>query len=216
MKKVLILDICDTLYYSNTTFDFFGYLNEEKIKIILKLKNYKIVKIINLICLKILQRDLVKEICVYYILKGKSLKDIDKEVSKFYRKVLKLKEKKIILKTVEKYQKLNFEVIIVSGTLEPIAKKIAKELGIERYFGSKLEVKKDKYTGRIVIDMYIHKEQVIRNILKENKKLYLLTDNITDYNLIKYMERSFIVLNKKNMSFWKKNKTKKIKLIEVN
>lgn len=217
MKKVLILDICDTLYYSNTTFDFFQYLSEEKMKIILKLKSYKIIKIINLICLKFLKRDLFKEICVYYLIKGKNLKEIEEKVYEFYEKILKEKEKKKIIKMVKEYQKLNFEIIIISGTLEPIAKKIAKELKIKNYFGTQLKVKNNKYTGQILVDMYLSKEKIIKILLNEDKmrkKLYLLTDNITDYKLIKYMEKVFIVLNKKNLSFWEKNKNKKITLIE--
>lgn len=217
MKKLLILDICDTLYTSNTTFDFLKFFsrNNKLLSNLLNLRKNIFLRILNKLSLKILKKDLIKILYIYY-LRGKSEKEIKMLTLEFYEKILQNKFKIEVLKKLDNYKKEEFEIIIVSGTLDFIADLIAEKLNIDNYFATKLEIKNDLFTGKIQKDLLLEKEIIIKKILDKNKyeEIHLMTDNITDYNLVKYAKKAIIVLNDKNSCFWKKNIKNNIEFLE--
>ncbi|MGL4934737.1 MAG: HAD-IB family phosphatase [Cetobacterium sp.] len=218
MNKILIVDICDTLYNSNTTFDFlnFYYSDNPNYKRLNKLRKNIFVKGFNKVFYKVLKKDLVRIIFTFF-LKNEKVKDIEIAVENFYNNFLKSREKEISLNLLKKYKLEGYDLVIISGTYQFIAKKIGKKLKITKVYGTLLEEKKGKYSGRLKLDMLIYKEKIIREILNENSNsiLHLLTDNITDYNLVKYTEKANIVITDYNKNFWiSKKEVKKIYFLQ--
>lgn len=211
MKKIIFLDICGTLYDSNTTFDFLKLYFQEnsKYKKYMYVKNILIVRIMNKIIYKIKKRDFLREIATYF-LKNKSDTELEKFSEEFYNKFLLNKKKQKVISLLEKLRKNNYEVILLSGTYDFIAKKIAEKIGAQSYYGTELEKKENFYTGKIKKDLLISKEKIVEKIKLNNieNNFILITDNKTDVNLIKYMEKSFIIITKENKKFWLKYKNK--------
>lgn len=209
MKKIIFLDICGTLYNSNTTFDFLNFYKNKNLKyrIYKCIKNILIVKIINKIIYKLKKRDYLREIATYF-LKNESEINLEIHTEKFYNSFLLDRKKEKIILLLEKLKKDNYEIILLSGTYDFIAKKIAEKIGAQLYYGTKLEKKENFYTGKIKMDLLISKEKVVKQIkLNEvDNNFILITDNKTDANLIKYMKKSFIVITKENKRFWLKYK----------
>ena len=78
MDKILVVDLCNTLYKSNTTQDFFSYIfkTDEKYKSI-KRKNSNIgFKVINKLSNKILKYDMSRAL-ITQMLKGKTSIEIE-------------------------------------------------------------------------------------------------------------------------------------------
>lgn len=220
MKKLLILDICDTLYSSNTTFDFLDFFSKENklLKNLLKLRKNILFRILNKFFLKTLNKDIIKIFYIYY-LKNKTKEEINEITLKFYNTVLKKKYKTRAFEKLKEYQNDRlYKIVIISGTLDFIAEVIAKQLNINSYFGTKLEIKNNLYTGKIEKDLFLEKEAILQKILNKNSytEVDLMTDNITDYDLVKYTKKSIIVLNRKNTKFWKKRLEKNIIFLEEN
>lgn len=217
MNKILIIDICDTIYDSNTTFDFLDYYfkNDKRYIFLLKLKKIKIFRILNSILLKVIKKDFLRIIFTYILLKKEEVSKINYEMEKFYNEFLKKRIKKESLKIIKTFKKNNEKLIIISGTYDFIAKKIAEKLDIEDYFGTVLEIKYKRYTGKILKDLFLKKENILKKIILKNKEynLYLLTDNKTDYILTKYMIKSFIMITPKNKKFWNKYKNEKMSFL---
>lgn len=218
MKKILIIDICDTLYNSNTTFDFlnFYYFDNPNYKSLNKLRKNIFIKGFNKVFYKILKKDLVR-IIFTLLLKNEKVKDIEIAAENFYNNFLKSREKELSLNLLKKYKLEGYDLVIISGTYEFIAKKIGEKLKVTKVYGTLLEEKKGKYSGRLKLDMLIHKKKIVHEILNENSDsvLHLLTDNITDYNLVKCAEKANIVITDYNKKFWmSKKEIKKIDFLQ--
>lgn len=208
-KKILILDICGTIYDSNTTFDFLDYYfslkKNNKYRILLILKKIYFIRKLNGIIYKLFNKDFLR-IYGTSLLKNSEVEEVRKKTEIFCKEILENKKKKKIIEIIEKLKKNNYTIIIVSGTYDFIASAIADTLKIEFFYGSVLAKRDGYYLGKIEKDILLKKEEIVRKKKEENKEseLYLLTDNITDSNLLSYMKYSYIVINPKNKKFWNK------------
>jgi HAD superfamily hydrolase (TIGR01490 family) len=74
---------------------------------------------------------------------------------------------------IKRLKKENYFLIAISGSPVFSVEEFAKKWGFDRYFGSVYEVKKGKFTGKILNDPAWLKHEVLSNFLKENKKFGL-------------------------------------------
>lgn len=198
MKEV-IFDVCWTMYKSNTTFDYirFVYQAKKNKSFRLIILNFKITKLLILFLGKIVGRDIYRELFVG-LLRGFSRKDLNILSEKFYLEFL---EEKKIGYTFDLFNKIDpKEIILCSASLDVVVAQIANELKVD-FFASELEFKKEVCTGRIIKDLLGKKDSIL-----ENKKIELvITDNLSDLNLVKKSSKSIILSLPKNINFWKRN-----------
>ena len=207
-KKIVVVDICYTLFKSNTTFDFFKYCaNTAKfsitkkvfLKILLSKSSpvYWTVAVIE----KLIKKDLFKYFTVK-LLAGKYVNDVDTWAEKFYFDFLKSREIDITMRIVKDFDA--FEVILISATLTPIAKAIAKNMEIETFLSTQLEVINGRYTGKIIGELSGKKLEALYAFKKEKVLIdVMMTDNLTDRQIMEAADCKYAVChNKEQEKFW--------------
>ena len=214
--KIAIIDVCDTLFYSNTTFDFlhFRFKDDKKYKKLISIKKNILYRLVNKIFFKCFHIDLTK-IMFTKLLKDMPLHSIENDLESFYQEFLVKRKIEKTHKILKKYQKNGYHIILLSASYDFIVKKIAKEIGVNEYIATSLMSKKKNYTGKIKEDIL---QKKLKKFLEKNyeyDELVVMTDNITDFNLTKISNVSHVVINNKNKNFWLKNNSSKFKMIEV-
>ena len=202
-KESFIFDVCDTLFNSNTTFDFlsyyfkqYGYLSKFfKLKLITA--KYSPVHLLLKVLSKIYNRDYYK-ITGVYLLKNHSCKEVEIGASKFIKEILLDKRIESTFKLLEE----NLESsILLSSSIEPVIKMIAKKLQIKKYFATTIGTSNGSYTGHIIQEIRGIKEIMVKEEL--NSKCTVITDNKSDYNLLSYASKRIIVIsNSHEKDYW--------------
>ena len=215
MEKILAVDLCDTLYKSNTTQDFFNYVfAKDDLYKKLKRKNSSFsFKVVNKLSNKILKKD-KSRILMTKVLKGKSLEEIDSLVDNFITDYLEPLKIEKVHKIINDYKMQGYKVIIISASYDFIAKRIVKKLGFDGYITSEAEVLENKYTGEVSRDILYTKFNVFKNKYTVNDNLVMITDNTTDYGFVKQTKKSYIVINNRNKDFWNQHKEEKFIFVE--
>lgn len=203
-----IFDICGTLYDSNTTMDFCEYRVSGKNKIILKLSKTILAKVINKISVKLFAYDIIRILHIK-TLKGLKATEIESDANNFVDNYLENKKIKEVYEILKFHDKEN--IILVSATIEPVAKAIAKKLGNLNYRATTLEYQEDRCLGKIKDDLLGKKQHYFKN--KEIE--FIITDNKSDLDLCKMAKEVVIVSKKKNLNFWQSKDLKIQKIIEV-
>lgn len=203
-----IFDICGTLYDSNTTMDFCEYRVSGKNKTILKLSKTILAKVINKISVKLFAYDIIR---ILHIKTLKGLKDteIEKDADDFVDTYLENKKIEEVHEILKNYNKE--DITLVSATIEPVAKAIAKKLGSLNYLATTLEYHEDKCLGKIKDDLLGNKQHCFKNQEIE----FIITDNKSDLDLCKMAKEVVIVSKRKNLVFWQNQDLKLQKIIEV-
>lgn len=200
MKKIAILDICGTIYDSNTTFDFFESIASSKIeKKLLKIRENRIIMLLNLFLFKLTHADLYRKICIRFFLTGKSIDNIEMAVSKFHDEVLayrKISETSKIIQSLS----CDYDFIICSASIDPVVRIIAKNIGCNDYFATQISRNEDCYTGMIESDLLGKKYQCLNN----SGIVYdlVITDNKSDLDIIKNSNKSIIISKNKDLKYW--------------
>ena len=215
MDKILVVDLCNTLYKSNTTQDFFSYVFkvDEKYKTI-KRKNSNIgFKVMNKLSNKILKYDMSRAL-ITKILKSKTSVEIENLVSNFIDEFLEKKKIEKVHQLISDYKNQGYKVIIMSASYGFIVKEIAKNLDIDGYISSEAEVINGIFTGKVSSDILYTKFRVFKKKYLNYEDLVMITDNETDYDFAKQTKKSYIVINNHNKKFWEKKKEDKFIFME--
>ncbi|WP_297521426.1 haloacid dehalogenase-like hydrolase [uncultured Clostridium sp.] len=215
MDKILAVDLCNTLYKSNTTQDFFSYVfAKDDVYKKLKRKNSNFgFKVVNKLSNKIFKYDMSRAL-ITKILKGKSSKEIDNLVDGFIDDFLEERKISEVHKIITEYKENSYKVVIISASYGFIAKRIVERLGINAYISSEAEVLDGIYTGRVSKDILYTKFNEFSSLYATYEDLVMITDNITDYEFVKKTKNSYIVINKENKAFWSGKKEEKFIFVE--
>ncbi len=185
LQKVLLTDICWTLFYSNTTMDFLDFVVKDASYLRLrKLFKKPFMRYANLLCFKMFGVDLLRKKCVSY-LKGMSKKELEQKAELFYQEYLNGRKIEPVWKILN-----NKDIVLVSATLDVVAQTVAKHLGAKASFASTLKYVDDICTGEIEQDMLQSKG----NVLGTYKNFDIVTDNLTDIQLVRKAREKYIVL----------------------
>lgn len=201
MRNV-ILDICDTLYYSNTTFDFLSYLdtkNNNKNSTLLSLRKVKLIMHLNAVIFKLFHIDLYRKICILYTLKGKDVLYINNLCNEFVDEYLSKKQIYPTFEIIKKYHSKS-NIIICSASINPIVASVAKHIHCNTYFSTELEIKNNTYTGKVTNDILGKKHKALLDL---NYDL-VITDNKSDIDIIKKAKNVILISFERNIDFWKK------------
>jgi Phosphoserine phosphatase len=208
-QDLIVADICNTLYDSNTTFDFVRYcLDTGRLK---KSLLHKISGARNaplfwplLVLQKLTGKDYHKQIAVS-LFKGKKVEEVEEWTKSFYDNFL---SKKIIPQTNELLKSFGKEqIVLASSTIEPVARIIASRLGLQNYVATALEVSSGRYTGKILSELSGRKLEALKEkFMKDGRKLaVVISDNFSDKDLMLSSEKKYAVCyNEKQATFWKK------------
>lgn len=195
IKKINVIDVCWTMYRSNTTFDFIKFVISHKgMTLWNKILNLYIIKLIFVFLGRLFNKDIYRYAYIYQ-LKGMDKNDLDNYAKIFYESVLS--EKKIDF-TFERMKKLEGESILCSASLDIIVKCISEDIGIP-YRSSILGFDNGVCTGLLSDDLLAKKQDLFFG----EKIVSVITDNLSDYELLKMAEKKIILSNRKNIVFWK-------------
>lgn len=204
-RKLYIFDLCNTLYDSNTTFDFIYYfLKSDKNyvfrKIIFSLIVSRSTPIFYLLVVfnKIFQRDFHRVFAI------KLLVEVEKNVlyqsADLYVKNELIKHENIevieLFKIVSKEKES--DVKIVSSSIDPIVSCVAKYLNVN-FICSELSYKNGVCQGKFSNDISGEKEKYLDINTKDvNENLTVISDNFSDKELLKLAAFPIVVINKPN------------------
>ncbi|MBB1279842.1 haloacid dehalogenase-like hydrolase [Pseudoalteromonas sp. SR41-1] len=205
MNRTIIFDVCGTLFFSNTTFDFVKYYHMHKKN---KLKSFFIKRLTGNLG-KVMHRFLNISIrkLIISTLKGELVSDVEYLAAEFVRSNLENKKIESIFNEFTQLKKNN-NVVLVSASIEPVIKSIAELYGV--YFQcSELEIKNEKYTG------------IISKDLKGNKHLYIdsasafYSDNLDDLACSFMVENFYFIRHKMSNRYKAFDYSENVEVINV-
>lgn len=200
----ILIDICGTLFRSNTTFDFldFWFKKESWYQKMKRLRRYKVVGFANSIFFRLFHVDIMRNYAISH-LKGYSKTDLQKMSTRFYVDYLSTVINNDVVGIIEEKRKNGYELIAVSATLDCIADEICQKLNIPKHFSSTLDFNRDgKCTGRLKKDWLACK---LVNLQEEGLNPpydFVITDNFSDIDIIKNSNFSYLIQYAKCRKKW--------------
>lgn len=201
-KSIVLVDICGTLYDSNTTFDFLDFsIKNKKYAYFRKLSKSFFWKLFNKISFRLLHIDITRTIAVRF-LKGISTEKLALKMEIFYNERLFLLKQNEVFDIVNKYISEGKRVVLVSATLDFISRKISDEMNIKEFYSTTLNYHDGICQGSIKNDLLSNKLKFLKLQGISNDLNVSITDNFSDMDLLKASERSIIISKKNNKSRW--------------
>lgn len=195
MKKN-ICDVCWTLYRSNTTFDFIDYFYKDKPFNLKKyILDFFVIKFFILSLGKVVGKDIYRYLYIS-LLNGVSRKELLFFSKKFYSDFLITKKINFTFEMIETISQ-DSEIILCSASLDIIVYEISKRLNV-KFIATQLVFEDDICTGKIESDLLGNKN----NLFLNNEIDTVITDNLSDYKLVKLAKKSVILSTQKNVRFW--------------
>lgn len=193
-NDIFLIDICGTVFRSNTTFDFirFYYSETRWYKVMSFVRNTKIIGFVNSLVFEMLHVDIIRKFAICH-LKGLKREDIADMAEKFYEVYLKDKINHNVVKIIEEQRSKGLMLVIVSATLDCISSVVAKKLNIDIQFSSQLAYDNNICQGFLQTDLLGSKLMV----LKENGFIPpyygIITDNYSDIDVIQCSDLAFLI-----------------------
>lgn len=203
-EKIVLIDICGTLYDSNTTMDFLDYVfgKQRKYRRYRTMASWLPMRILNKCSLSLSFKDPIRAYGIRF-LKGLSKDEIQSLVEKFYTDYLQDRCEKPIVDLLDQYRHSPYRLIIVSATLDCIAHKIAKSLNIPTVLSSVMEYDPvGRYTGRITVDLLSAKQKALQQHGIYPPFGLTISDNLSDVALMQQSEKNVIVCWKRKKRKW--------------
>lgn len=208
-KKLAVFDVCETLYYSNTTHDFIAfvvvqteYSSFARLMFLLlfgKLSPFRYA----LIGFSIFTGwDFSRSIALRF-LRGLSPSEMDNFADKFVTSFLvnaEITETQNLLKELRAAGSL---VVLCSSSIKPVVDAIGRKLGDIDVIGSKLEFEGGVFSGRIVDDTTGRKIDHLRRSYPNAEIEWAVSDNVSDKDLLLAAEHPVAVVhNYRKLAFW--------------
>jgi phosphoserine phosphatase len=209
LKKIIVADICNTLFDSNTTFDFVRYcVYSRRLRFNRSLYNAIFSKNSPLfIAIALLQKfsrkDLHKKIAVS-LFKNRSPEEVRRWASSFLKEYLQGREIDESLACLQEYRPE--DIILVSSTIYPVAEIIADYLKINQFIATELEVVDFKYTGKIKQEISGAKLSALSKKFdtKDFEIEMVITDNFSDKELMnKSKKKMAVCYDGRQEKFWR-------------
>lgn len=211
MKNKIVCDVCWTMYKSNTTFDFIDFVMEKEVKHKLKffLIRLSFLKIFMILLGRVFNFDIYR---YFYIslLEGFGRKELEEYVDLFLYNFLNNKKISFTFELLNDFDKNREDIVLCSASLDIVVSKISAQYGYQ-YFSSELEFVDGICTGKLKRDLLADKHSLFENDTVD----CVVTDNLSDYELVKISRISKILSTKKNMNFWLKRNIKVDYVLEV-
>lgn len=201
MKQLAIVDICGTLFQSNTTFDFIDFVEHDNLRyqIFKTIINFLPIKVLNRLIYWVFKVDLHRKLTIYF-LKGKSKITLNILSQKFYEEYL---SNKINWGVINRLKELDLNIILASATLEPLAKVISEKMHIQDYFASSLSYDQNEiFKGDLSNDLLGTKLEEIKKHGYHTPFSFVVSNDFTDLPLFTNSENKIIIATKRNYKKW--------------
>ena len=141
---IILIDICGTLFRSNTTFDFLDFWFKEDLwyRGMRWVRRHKVFGFTNSICFRFFHVDLLRRYAISH-LRGYSKSELRKMSAQFYKDNLSAVINDDVIKIIEEKRKQGCELMAVSATLDCMEEEICQRLNIPKRFSSMLEYDKE-------------------------------------------------------------------------
>lgn len=206
-RQLIIFDVCDTLYYSNTTFDFLNFFaKKQNINTVLLRQIQSKKSPINWVAFlltKIFKHDFYR-IWATKTLKNYSSQIIQQQAQLFVETYLCDKKIEPIFTILNEKRNLGAKIVLASSSLSPVVEAIANKLDVD-FFASELAFSADdKCNGKLKMEVTGQKLLFFDKIIKTDfESVTVVTDNFSDYTLAKWADKCYIVVyNENDKMFW--------------
>lgn len=202
---IAVIDICGTLYASNTTMDFldWAFSSSKRYQLYRKISKTLCVRAVNKLLLQVFSFDLIRCWGISFLC-GKTKVEIKAMVDDFYSSFLIFRMQSEPIKIVESYREKGCRLVLVSATLDCIAYKVAEELHILEYLSSELYYDKGLCLGKLSTDLLHNKRKALEkcNYLPPYK--ITISDNLSDSDLMSQSGTNYIVSTYEKKDKWLK------------
>lgn len=199
----IVIDICGTLYHSNTTFDFlyWKFKGNNRYEFFFSLYHSLPWRVLSKILWEMFHYDLTRVLAVRF-LKGISKDQLMLDAEIFYRNFLQKHKNQEVFDTLNELRKsADNKLTLASATLDFIAEIVAKHEEISLGVSTLLKYTNGICSGKIQNDMLGRKLDELNNCLP----LWMcITDDISDIPLIQNSINHIVVVYPKNKSKWDK------------
>ena len=201
--RLVVIDICGTLYKSNTTFDFLYWKFRDNWKYELFYMFYHLLcwRIVNKLIWKITDCDITRVIAVRF-LKGISERELHEDANRFYDEFLIQRRNIEVFDLLERLRLENkSHLILLSATMDFIAKCVSRKTGIELRSATELGYDKGLCIGKISKDVLGKKYKYINHLETIDM---CITDDVSDLTLVKLSEETVIIRYPWTLKKWEK------------
>lgn len=203
-QECFLIDICGTIYRSNTTFDFmaFYFSAEPWFRRLQRVRKCRYISAVNSRIHYYFGIDIIRYVLIRH-LKGYSRTELSSMVKTFYNDFLKCRVNEQVIEIIEKKRKEGYKLIIVSATLDCISKEIANRLNIPIQFSSTLSYDtKGICKGILQQDLLGNKGESLQSIGLVGRFEGVITDNYSDLDIIKLSRYAYLIQNANRNFFW--------------
>ena len=214
-SKVFLIDICGTMFKSNTTFDFIKYYYGANW--IIKFWFSLPYRIYNRLMFRFfkkepLRRNLIKK------LRGKTYEQLMLMANDFCKNFLFTKENSQVINIINKKRAEGYRLVIASATIDVIARAVASCYDIPEFFSTTLEYDANGVcAGNISNDFLSCKKRMLNDVGVAPPYAGVLTDNYSDVDIIRDSYEAYLVTYKMKKNKWteivSKNKYKLCKTV---
>ena len=194
-SPILIIDICGTLYQSNTTFDFIKYHFGDtwRYRVISHLKKKQFISKLNYVWFRLTGMDIMRTELIK-LLKGTDKSALLSMAIDFYNNFLLSRKNPECFTILNNYRKKGARLIIVSATLDIIAKTVAEQENINDWMASTLAYKNDICDGKLNEDLLGGKLCKLNQTLGMVEEKYdVITDNYSDVDIISQAKYAYLI-----------------------
>jgi len=216
-----LVDICGTLFRSNTTFDFLSWYLHDNVRYqrFCKIRKFRIVGFANHWLHRLTGMDLMRMAALRF-LRGRNKEELYAAADKFYEEFLKQITNGEVLKIVEQWRSNGLRLLIASATIDPVAQAVSKALDIPHWQSSILDYDENGIClGRLKEDMLAQKEKMLLLKNEGNDFTCVITDNYSDNDIIGRSEYAVLVQYDGKKNKWnniiEKSKNTKCKILEI-
>jgi len=209
---VFVFDVCDTLFYSNTTFDFLRFVLAQRgsggKQNLLKLLSAKWSPLFVglVVWQKVAGGDPVKAVALH-LLAGISRAELYELGRRFVAEFLPARRIARTHELLAGLAQTQTRVLLLSASLDPVIAALAEALGPVEFVSSQLEYDAQGIcTGRLQQELTGRKQDALQKLLTgrtEPLRLAVATDNFTDHGLVSQAAVRYVVVhNAAAKQFW--------------
>ena len=193
MRRFFLIDICGTLYKSNTTFDFVKYhfADKRRCKVITLLRSSRAICKLNYLFFKLTGLDFLRAELIK-LLKGYTKEELNKLVEDFYEEYLLPRKNRQCFEVINEYRKQGSRLILVSATLDIIAAEVAKRENVSEWIASELIFDNKKCKGKLGTDLLKGKLKTTLEMVNGHS-FDVITDNYGDADIIAKSKHAYLV-----------------------
>ena len=196
-NRTVLIDICGTLFDSNTTLDFLDFLLcSRSYRLLRRMARSLPWRAFNRGFRRLTGRDPTREMLLRH-LRGYTRQELATAAEAFYETCLVARIRPRLQEIVAEVKAAGYEPCLASATLDCIARTVARRWGIGRCCASELDYDGDRCTGRLRRDLQGRKLEYLKEAGILPPFAMTITDDRSDMPLLRLSERVLVVARRK-------------------